>query len=178
MGTCFPHTAGSSPWRHRRLLAQAFDSCGSWVPQTFSCPDWHSLGQGMVSCPAWLGAGLGEEEMIEKKDSGEAKSQCASTSSLCGWAVWCGQALGYGDKMRVDRCWQCVRGKKPSLKVTQTYGVETPGRHPAFHSSYWGIQRAQGRPDAPSRRDPWSHPLVTHPMTSNSTIVNIYRDVL
>ena len=69
---------------------------------------------------------------MERKDRGEAKSQCASTSPLCGWAVWCGQALGYGDKMRVDRCWQCVRGKKPRLKVTQTYGMETSGRQPAF----------------------------------------------
>lgn len=51
------------------------------------------------------------------------------------------------------------------------------GRQPAFPSPYWGIQRAQGRPDAPSQRDPWSHPLATHPMTSNSTIVNIYWDV-
>ena len=67
MGTCVPHTAGSSPWRHRRLLAQAFDSYGSWVPQTLSCPDWYSLGQWMASCPAGLGAGLGEEEMIEKE---------------------------------------------------------------------------------------------------------------
>lgn len=120
---------------------------------------------------------------MERKDRGEAKSQCASTSLLCGWAVWCGQALGYRDKMRVDRCWQCVRGKKPRLKVTQTYGVETSGRQPAFHSPYWGIQRAQGRPDAPSWRGPWnlafwSHPLASHPMISNSIIViNIYQDV-
>lgn len=79
----------------------------------------------MASCPAGLGAGLGEEEILKRKDSEEAISQCASTSPLCGWAVWCGQALGYWDKKRVDRCWQCVRGKKPNLKVTQTYGVET-----------------------------------------------------
>lgn len=37
--------------------------------------------------------------------------------------VWAGPRL-LGQE-RVDRCWQCVRGKKPSLKVTQTYGVET-----------------------------------------------------
>ena len=51
-----------------------------------------------------------------------------------------------------------------------------------FHSPYWGIQRAQGRPDAPSWRGPWNlafwspHWLAT-PISNSIIVINIYRDV-
>lgn len=72
-------------------------------------------------------------------------------------------------------------GRSPGPRVTQTHGVETPGRQPASQV-LTGASRSQAR--CPSRKGPWGqtafwgHAPATHPMTSDSTIViNIYQDI-